>query len=56
MPPPPPPSCLHLLPLTRPNPIILESRRHGESGALPFPYWAGCQSAQPLPKDVILFL
>lgn len=26
------------------------------SGALPFPYSAGCQGAQALPKDVILFL
>ena len=51
-------SCLHRLPLTQPNPIILESQRHGEraSGALPFPYSAGCQKAQALPKDVILFL
>lgn len=26
------------------------------SRALPFPYSAGCQQAQALPKDVILFL
>lgn len=44
--------------LTLPNPIILESQRHREraSRALPFPYSAGCQKAQALPKDLILFL
>lgn len=48
--------CLHRLPLTLRSPIILESRHHGESGALPFAYSASCQGAQALPKDVILFL
>lgn len=50
-------SCLHRLPLPNPTQLFWSpSATGGASGALPFPYSAGCQGAQALPKDVILFL
>lgn len=52
-------SRLHHLPLTLRNPTQLfwsPSAAGRGSEAAPFPYSAGCQRAQALPKDVILFL
>lgn len=42
---------------TQPNYFgVPAPRGESEQGFLPFPYSAGCQQAQALPKDVILFL
>lgn len=40
---------------TRPSYFGVPAAGRG-SKAAPFPYWAACQRAQALPKDVILFL